>query len=80
MKTANIKLSKETTVNYILVKEDNQYSIICIEESLNDGTCEIYKAPCITSSKDLANKIFKALIRYKVYGVTFLDVIYDLLN
>lgn len=80
MKTANIKLSKTTHANYILTMEKSQYSIICIEECLTDGTSQIYKAPCITSSKIIAKRIFKKLIRGKVYGVTLIDVIYNLLE
>lgn len=80
MKTATIKLSKTTTANYILTKEGEQYSIICIEECLNDGTSEIYKASCITSSKTQAYRMFKRLVKGKVFGVTLLDVIYNLIE
>lgn len=80
MKTAKIKLSKTTNANYILTMENSQYSIICIEECLNDGTSKIYKASCITSSRALAKHIFKLVVRGKVFGVTLSDVIYNLID
>ena len=42
MKSTKIKLSKNTQANYILAKEDNEYSVICIEESSNNSSIEIY--------------------------------------
>ncbi len=80
MKRANTKLSKNTEATYILARENEQYSIICIEECVSDGTTEIYKAPCITTSKAEANKIFKKIVKGKVFGVTLLDVIYNLIE
>jgi hypothetical protein len=80
MKSTKIKLSKNTQAIYILAKEDNEYSVICIEESSNDCSIEIYKATHITKDKALAKKMFKKITKGKVYGITLLDVIYNLLE
>lgn len=79
MKTAKTKLSKITQATYILAWENDSYSLICIEESITNGTVEIYKASSLTKSKALANKIFKKIVKGKVFGVTLLDVIYNLI-
>ena len=79
MRTAKTKLSKRTKATYILAKEQGEYSIVCVEEESN-GTLEIYKASHLTTNKDLANKMFKKIVKSKVCGVTLLDVIYNLIE
>ena len=80
MKTTKRKLSKNTQATYILAKDDAEYSIICIEESLGNGTFEIYKAPHLTKTRALATRIFRKIVKGKVFGITLLDVIYNLLE
>lgn len=65
---------------YILAKEEDQYSIICVEENSNDKTLEIHKAPMISFEKKSANGFFKRIVKGKALGYTLNDIICDLLS
>lgn len=80
MKIAKRTLSNGITSAYILSKDKGEYSIICIEENLNDNTTEIYNCKQITPCKEKAQGFFRKIVLGKVFGVSLLDVIYNLID
>ena len=72
--------AKNIKTLYILAKENDQYSIICVEENLNDKTLEVHKGALVSSKKRSAKGIFKKIVSGKVLAYTLLDVIYNILG
>jgi hypothetical protein len=72
--------AKNIKTLYILAKENDQYSIICVEENLNDKTLEVHKGALVSSKKRIAKGIFKKIVSGKVLAYTLLDVIYNILG
>ena len=80
MKIARRTLSKGITSAYILSRHKGEYSIICIEENLNSSTTEIYNCRQITPNKNLALSFFRRIVFGKVFGVSLIDIIYNLIE
>ncbi len=80
MKSVSIKLSKHTSAVYVLSRDEGEYTITIVEESAIDGKTCVYSAPQITPDKKRARQIFKKIYKGKVFGVTLLDVIYNLIE
>ena len=80
MKIAKRTLSKGITSAYILSRDKGEYSIICIEENLNNDTTEIHQCKQITPIKEKAHRFFRKIVLGKVFGISLLDVIYNLID
>ncbi|MBQ8546045.1 MAG: hypothetical protein IJ437_03790 [Clostridia bacterium] len=80
MKLAKRKLTKSINIAYLLTKENGEYTIHCIEENTSEHKTNHFKAQGISSSEKTARRIFNQIVRYKVFGDTLLDVIYNLLE
>ena len=65
---------------YVLAKENDQYSIISIEENLNDKSLEVYKVPLISSQSKTAHSIFDKLVKGRALAYTLTDIVCDLLS
>ncbi len=80
MKSKTKQTSKGISTLYVLAKECNQYSIVCVEENLKDKTLEIHKAPLISHKEKDAMAIFKKVVKGKALGYTLCDIVCDLLS
>ncbi len=80
MKTAKRTLAKGISTIYILSKDEDEYSIICVEENLNEKTTRVYECKHITPIKSRARGFFRKIISGKVFGITLIDIIYNLLD
>lgn len=80
MKLAKRTLSNGITSAYILSRDKGEYSIICIEENLNNDTTKIHQCKQVTPVKKTALGFFRKIVLGKVFGISLLDVLYNLLE
>ena len=73
------KISKETTAYYLLIKEDEEYSIIIEEKNLENETTDFAKADRFTSNEAMAKSFFAKIVKNKVCACTLCDIICDLM-
>lgn len=79
-----LKSAKRTITQYIkaiytLTESNGGYTIICIQENMQECKTEFYRVDNITPSKRKAKNIYRLIVKHKVLGETLLDVISDLI-
>ncbi len=80
MKLSRRKLAKGIYIAYSLSKNNGEYTISCIEENTFENKTSFFRVDNITPIRKKANKIFRIIIKHKVFGETLLDVIYNLIS
>ena len=73
------KISEETTAYYLLIRENEEYSIIIEEKNLKKETTDFAKVDSITPNEAMAKSIFAKIVKNKVCACTLYDIIYDLM-
>ena len=79
LRKETFEITKSITESYQLIKNDDMYSIICIENNLLSNHQSEEKLMNITSNENKALEVFEFLVKNKVCEGTINDVILDLM-